>query len=83
MDRLGRRTESGEDGVYKLVLDGIGITYIEATDPINFKLYQFDISQNIYLFMAPSPSDALRSVHTTFEGLEMDYLELRWTRAIH
>lgn len=60
----------------RLVLGGIGVTYIEATDPINFKLFQFNPDQSIYLFLAPplSNPDGL-----TLEGFNMDNLAIYWT----
>ncbi len=72
------RTEQGEDGEFRLVLDGVGVTYLEGTDPIQFKLFQFDPSQTIYLAMR-SPDTMGRVRYQGVEGLDMDFLQISWT----
>lgn len=72
------RTEQGADGEFRLVLDGVGVTYLEGTDPIQFKLFQLDPSQVLYLAMR-SPDTLGRERYQGVEGLDMDFLQISWT----
>lgn len=59
-------SQDSPPSIQRLVLGGLGVTYIEATDPTFMKVFQFGINSTVYLVISQDTPNSMK------------YLQISW-----